>query len=381
MKRVTLRAIIAPSSLSLGLVRPSSIYSATMVDDCCPRTHCVRWASTKGASRRSAAPLAAPPRSSGTAVFPKVAKRKAKATPEDDGVNDDEVGDLDRIVEDSMTEAARATSSTSKPQDDIDEAAIEDEPSDTTVFTTGRDVATEATSDGVAEAEEDEDGAKDELVPSLSDDTAQSKHLVVNFPNISKQYAATNPIPLANVLIDNGAVVTWCCGECTHEWNQAVFLRCILRNPCPHCDAVKNPTLKSHGAASTILKEWDSDRNDPFVDPEALPISSTHKAWWTCTTCRTSFEARVKSRVQGKSLCPTCSVTTLQSSSASNETIQLEWHPVKNGDLRLEQVPPTTKVWWLCSSCGHEWDASVGQRLRLKRTSNCSQCNKKAAQR
>ncbi|CUG93463.1 Hypothetical protein, putative [Bodo saltans] len=393
MKKTSLIALGAPSLYSLGLVRRSPSIHSTLVLRAAPSalavgsiTQSVLWASSKGKARRTAA-VAETPLSKGTAVFPKTAKKKQNAAgKEGEGIEEEDsaVDDIDAIVENSISEADRAANTSSASSgaldgDDPEGSIDEQEASENTaaIFTTGREAASgDANAD---KSDENIEGEGDEFNSLSEEETAQSKHMVVLLPNLAKQYAATNPIPLANILVDNGAVVRWCCNECSHEWKQAVFLRCILKNPCPSCDAVKNPTLKSNIAASTILKEWDSDRNDPFVDPETLPISSPHKAWWTCTTCRTSFEARVKSRVQGKSLCPTCSVTTLQSSSASNETIQLEWHPVKNGDLRLEQVPPTTKVWWLCSACGHEWDASVGQRLRLKRTSNCSQCNKKAA--
>ena len=40
-----------------------------------------------------------------------------------------------------------------------------------------------------------------------------------------------------------------------------------------------------------------------------------------------------------------------------------QWHPIKNGDLKPENVTLKThrKVWWLCSK-GHEWEAPVYSR-------------------
>jgi len=44
--------------------------------------------------------------------------------------------------------------------------------------------------------------------------------------------------------------------------------------------------------------------------------------------------------------------------------IALEWHPVKNGPIRPEDVAPrsTMSVWWLCSRCGNEYEKKVWRR-------------------
>jgi Probable Zinc-ribbon domain len=51
-----------------------------------------------------------------------------------------------------------------------------------------------------------------------------------------------------------------------------------------------------------------------------------------------------------------------------------EWHPTKNGDRKPSDVLPgsNAKVWWLCSTCGHEWETQVNSRGR--RGSGCRQC-------
>jgi len=243
-----------------------------------------------------------------------------------------------------------------------------------------------------------------EVVASLDD--AQSKHLIIRAPAIAKQYDGGNPVPISDVLIDSGKLVTWRCHECQHTWRQAVFLRYILKSPCPCCDAKKNPPLAR--VSKNLVAEWDPIRNDPFVDVETIPMTSNRTAHWICRVCHTSFEGRVKHRVSGKANCPTCSGTSLHQrspaevgsdsvensatsparvaaagggssspSAAPHELLSVEWHPIRNGDLRLEQIPPTTTVWWLCSCCGQEWEATVAQRVRVKRPMNCPDCKKK----
>ena len=48
---------------------------------------------------------------------------------------------------------------------------------------------------------------------------------------------------------------------------------------------------------------------------------------------------------------------------AVNPGLAAQWHPVKNGDLKPEDVTPgsTKKVWWLCAK-GHEWQSIVYDR-------------------
>ena len=49
-----------------------------------------------------------------------------------------------------------------------------------------------------------------------------------------------------------------------------------------------------------------------------------------------------------------------------------EWHPTRNAKLRPTDVTPGSnrKVWWRCSH-GHEWEATVGSRVR---GSGCRTC-------
>lgn len=49
-----------------------------------------------------------------------------------------------------------------------------------------------------------------------------------------------------------------------------------------------------------------------------------------------------------------------------------EWHPFKNGALTPYQVTPGNrrKIWWICER-GHEWSASVGNRVK---GSGCPYC-------
>jgi hypothetical protein len=52
-----------------------------------------------------------------------------------------------------------------------------------------------------------------------------------------------------------------------------------------------------------------------------------------------------------------------------------EWHPMRNGDLRPEDVTASSgrKVWWKCSATvDHEWQASV---IARRQGSGCPYCS------
>ena len=58
-----------------------------------------------------------------------------------------------------------------------------------------------------------------------------------------------------------------------------------------------------------------------------------------------------------------------------NPNLATEWHPRLNGTLRPENISykSNKKVWWKCSVCGHEWQATVNHRSSGR---GCPECAK-----
>lgn len=235
-------------------------------------------------------------------------------------------------------------------------------------------------------SEEDEEAelANDKKTMVSVDDEIANKYLSRAFPELAAQYAASgcNATPVEDVHTDSAVVASWKCPKCDGVWKSAVFLRCILKNNCPRCSALEMPTLAK--ARPDLVQLWNRKANDPFICPEQVPINSRKSVYWLCPTCRESFQARVKDRVQEKVRCPSCTLLQGQSADllASEDTALLqEWHPLRNGDLRMDQLQPTdnkAKVWWLCASCGHEWEATLSSRLARRgrqKGRHCPACN------
>jgi len=76
--------------------------------------------------------------------------------------------------------------------------------------------------------------------------------------------------------------------------------------------------------------------------------------------------------------CPFCSgrrVTPENNLAAMHPERARQWHPTRNGDLTPQEVLPgySRLVWWLCGTCGHEWQAKPSSRMR---GSGCRECSR-----
>jgi len=168
--------------------------------------------------------------------------------------------------------------------------------------------------------------------------------------------------------------VWWLCSSCGHEWKTTVAGR-NRGSGCPACAGhVTTPTNNLLTINPDLAKEWHPRKNGSLTPDQVTP-GTDKKVWWLCSSCGHEWDAAVGSRNAGHG-CPSCSGRVATSSHnllVANPDLAKEWHPKKNGSLTPDQVTPNSgkKVWWQCSSCGHEWDAAVGDRNVGK---GCSVC-------
>ncbi|MGM9619259.1 MAG: zinc-ribbon domain-containing protein [Oscillospiraceae bacterium] len=158
--------------------------------------------------------------------------------------------------------------------------------------------------------------------------------------------------------------VWWRC-ENGHEWRAAVYARTGGAG-CPVC-AGKQVQAGVNDLASQrpeLAAQWHAEKNGGLT-PDAVPLGSHRRVWWRCENGH-EWQAVVKSRAGGCG-CPVCANRVLLPGSndlaATHPEVARQWHPVKNGRLRPENVAAGTrrKVWWRCDK-GHEWQASVVSR-------------------
>lgn len=136
-----------------------------------------------------------------------------------------------------------------------------------------------------------------------------------------------------------------------------------------------------------IAAEWHPTKNGALT-PDKVNKASRYKVWWL-GKCGHEWQMVVSSRTikpeirNGKKIrphgCPYCSgkkiLVGFNDMKSRYPEIAAEWHPVKNGELKPEDIAPGShgKVWWL-GKCGHEWEDTPNHRCQSKR--GCPLCFK-----
>lgn len=123
-----------------------------------------------------------------------------------------------------------------------------------------------------------------------------------------------------------------------------------------------------------LAAQWDSSKNAPLT-PDQVTARSKKVVWWRCKHGHT-WQSAINKRVRGDG-CPYCTDHSNRLGSVAEERPALleEWDYEKN--LKTPQTCPARsnkKVWWKCSACGHEWQASPDSRFC---GSSCPVCAKK----
>ena len=125
-----------------------------------------------------------------------------------------------------------------------------------------------------------------------------------------------------------------------------------------------------------ICMEWNEEKNRD-LSPYNFTQGSNKKVWWKCKEGH-EWQASVSDRTRGNG-CPICSnkktLKGYNDLSTTHYELSKEWHSTKNGDLLPDRVTYGSgkKVWWKCKE-GHEWEASIVNRVRDR---NCPICSNK----
>lgn len=138
-----------------------------------------------------------------------------------------------------------------------------------------------------------------------------------------------------------------------------------------NCLAVTNPEL---------LKEWDYEKNQLMnVDPYSVTKGSAIKVWWKCSKGHL-YQCAVNKKALRKDKCPYCANKKILEGyndlATTHPKLLKEWNYNKNFGISPNNVfrGSLKKVWWICSKCGNEWEAIIGNRSR---GSGCPKCHNK----
>lgn len=204
--------------------------------------------------------------------------------------------------------------------------------------------------------------------------------LASQYPQIAAEWSySKNRETPDQVMPGSNKRIWWKCCTCGHEWVAQPNHRVFRQAGCPACSG-RVATLEENllVANSKLCKEWNVVRNKKSPS-EYRPLSS-QKAWWICSTCGYEWSAKISERSKGTG-CPCCAGKKVLKGVNDLATLRPklveEWDYERNPDISPTDVTMGThkKVWWKCSECGREWQASISNRSKGR---GCPMCARKA---
>jgi DNA-directed RNA polymerase subunit RPC12/RpoP len=203
---------------------------------------------------------------------------------------------------------------------------------------------------------------------------SKSYNLKAVNPGLARQWHPTKNDNLTPEQVTPGSNkrVWWKC-EKGHEWISSIEVR-NRGAGCPYCSgrkASKEYNLRT--LHPELADQWHPKKN-MYLTPEQVTPGSNKKVWWRCEKGH-AWKSSVAHRTGGNG-CPYCSgrrVTKERNLKTAHPELAKQWHPLKNDDLRPEQVNKSSRkrVWWNCEK-GHEWITTVVQRSY--QGSGCPEC-------
>ena len=205
------------------------------------------------------------------------------------------------------------------------------------------------------------------IIPGIND-------LASLMPDLAVEWSTKNPMPVTAVGIGSHKKAIWQ-GKCGHEWEAVIRSRAAGAG-CPYCS--HNMVLAGFNDLEylfpEVAQEWSTD-NLPLLPSQVTAFSNT-KVWWVCKEGH-SWHTHISTRAYGSS-CPYCSGIKLLEGfndlATTHPSLTEEWSG-KNGVLLPSEVNHKSprNVWWVCSNCGHEYQAVIKSRANGLKCPACAQ--------
>jgi rubrerythrin len=139
------------------------------------------------------------------------------------------------------------------------------------------------------------------------------------------------------------------------------------------------PIYFSQNNSHTIdnIKLWCKLNNKSYQLVSNIYKNSIGNLKWQCLLCNYTFDRSWNTTNKNLFDCPHCSgrkVNEANNSLIINPDIAKQWNYDRNYPIRPENIQSNTtkKFWWLCNTCGHEWEKSV--HYRNQRNAPCPNC-------
>ena len=217
----------------------------------------------------------------------------------------------------------------------------------------------------------------------------EDKRLSNTYPDLIKEWDFEKNKDICSpdeVTYGSNVKVWWICPK-GHSYSKEVQKRTLRNYNCPYCSGKR--VLKGFNDLQTLrpdlIDDWNFDKNSDLL-PSDITVHSNKKVWWKCHLCGYEWEAKVNDRSNGRG-CPSCAGYKRIESFRKNYVqqgindlltlrpeIAQEWNYLKNIDVKPEDFTcnSNSKVWWKCSNCGNEWQATIANRAN--NNSGCPKC-------
>lgn len=211
---------------------------------------------------------------------------------------------------------------------------------------------------------------------------------VIEYPDLMNEWdwEQNNSINIYPDKITYGSIkkAWWKCNKCGYKWQTTPNARTSGKTGCPCCAG--RTVVRGINDLQTLFpevaKKWHPTKN--LINAYEVTPFSNKKAWWICEQDnRHEFEATIYHVTKGNSICPVCCNQTIiigvNDFQTTNPELMKEWNWNKNNNAGIYPTKITKginkKVWWQCSICNHEWQATVGSRAGSQKC-GCPQCKK-----
>ena len=180
----------------------------------------------------------------------------------------------------------------------------------------------------------------------------------------------------ASEIFPGGDIEVWWLCPKGHSYSTQIKSRTLRKTNCPYC--VHKKILPGYNDLATthphIAKEWDYTKNNGVLPTEVTAGSIVKKYWFICEKGH-SYSSNLLNRKKGRG-CPICSGRVASENHnflLSNPELCREWDYAKNETTPDKVTPNSSKlVWWKCSKCQTEWQATIKNR---NKGTGCPYCS------
>jgi len=201
-------------------------------------------------------------------------------------------------------------------------------------------------------------------------------------PDLAKEWHPSKNGELTPQVITpkNQKKVWWKCSK-GHEWQASVSKRSQRGDGCPYCSGRQaSPEYCLQSLYPDVAQEWHPRKNEGLTPQDVTP-GSGRRVWWECQKGH-EWQTSVHNRSLRGQGCPLCVDRTRKHGSLAEEFPHLldEWDYSKNLHLPEKyRARSNKKVWWRCSICTHEWQATPDSRVSGSGCPICAREKRKAS--